>query len=172
MQCNLHVFLDSTIWHSADLLLRVIDDKYCKNTNNDNYNYNKRNFSTSHVHTLLSMAMLNAIKRPECFLFIESNNSLTLKDGIKDLSLSPWIYQETEFANSLPKILPNRLRSESIERTFALTESLATGGILKMQHALKTGVFHLLDVNDLKMMQGRKGTNGLDSLYHQKGILK
>lgn len=40
-----------------------------------------------------------------------------------------------------------------------------------MQHALKAGVFHLLDVNDLKMMQGRKGTNGLDSLYHQKGIL-
>ena len=172
VQCNLHVFFDSTIWHSADLLLKAIDDKYCKNTTNNNYNYNKRNFSTSHVHTLLSMAMLNAIKRSECFLFIESNNSLTLKDGIKDLSLSPWIYQETEFANSLPKILPNRLRTESIERTFALTESLAAGGILKMQHALKTGAFHLLDVNDLKMMQGRKGTNGLDSLYHQKGILK
>lgn len=56
--------------------------------------------------------------------------------------------------------------------SFALTESLAAGGILKMQHALKTGTFHLLDVNDLNMMQGRKGTNGLDSLYHQKGILK
>ena len=25
-QCKLHVFLDSTIWHSADLLLKVIDD--------------------------------------------------------------------------------------------------------------------------------------------------
>lgn len=171
-RCNLHVFLDSTIWHSADSLLKAIDDKYCKNATNNNYNYNKRNFSTSHVHTLLSMAMLNAIKRSECFLFIESNNSLTLKDGIKDHSLSPWIYQETEFANSLPKIVPSRLRSESIEKAFAITESLAAGGVLKIQHALKTGAFHLLDVNDLKMMQDRKGTNGLDSLYSQKGIIK
>lgn len=143
-----------------------------KNTTNDNYNYNKRNFSTSHVHTLLSMAMLNAIKRYECFLFIESNNSLTLKDGIKDHSLSPWIYQEIEFANSLPKILPNRLQSESIEKAFAITESLAAGGVLKIQHALKMGAFHLLDVNDLNMMQDRKGTNGLDSLNYQKGIIK
>lgn len=171
-QCKLHVFLDSTIWHSADLLLKAIDDKYCKNTTNNNYNYNKRNFSTSHVHTLLSMAMLNAIKRSECFLFIESNNSLTLKDGIHDHSLSPWIYQENEFANSLPKILPRRLQSEFIEKAFAITESLATGGILKMQHALKTRLFLSLDVNDLKMMQDRKGTNGLDSLYYKKGIIR
>ena len=104
------------------------------------------------------------------FLVYKSNNSLTLKDGIHDHSLSPWIYQESEFANSLPKILPRRL--ESIEKAFAITESLAAGGILKMQHALKTGLFHSLDVNDLKMMQNRKGTNGLDSLYYQKGILK
>lgn len=171
VQCNLHVFLDSTIWHSADLLLKAIDDRYCKNTTNNNYNYHKRNFSTSHVHTLLSMAMLNAIKRSECFLFIESDNSLTLKDGIQDHSLSPWIYQETEFANSLPKILPDRLMSKSIEKAFAITEHLAGGGILKMQHVLRTGKFHVLDVNDLKKMQELKGTNGLDNLYCQKGII-
>lgn len=165
-RCKLRVFVDSTIWHSADSLLKAIDDKYCKNANNDNYNYKKRNFSTSHVHTLLSMAMLNAIKRSECFIFIESGNSLTLKDGIQNHSLSPWIYQETEFVNSLPRILPERFRINRRRRIFSEAR-ITDSAVLKIRYTLQTEKFHLLTQKDLLMLQRFKGTNGLDNLYRQ-----
>jgi hypothetical protein len=46
---GLCVFIDSEIWGYSNKLLKIIDNKYCKNYDG-NYSYEKRNFSTSHVH--------------------------------------------------------------------------------------------------------------------------
>lgn len=173
-QCELSVFLDSTIWHSADALLKAIDDEYCKNTDSRTYNYKKRNYSTSHVHTLLSMAMLTAIERSECFIFIESENSTTLKDGLSNCSLSPWIYQESMFADILPRIKPVRFDNvlQVITKSFAAVESLKEGKQLMIRHKLRTEDLHVIYADDLEKMSGEKGLLCLDRLYLRKEIVK
>lgn len=173
-QCDLSVFLDSTIWHSADALLKAIDDAYCKNTSSKTYSYQKRNYSTSHVHTLLSMAMLTAIEHSECFIFIESENSTTLKDGLRDCSLSPWIYQESMFADILPRVKPSRFGDvlQVITKSFAAVESLKEGKQLKIRHKLRTEDLYVIDAEDLETMSGEKELLCLDRLYLRKGIVK
>lgn len=173
-QCNLSVFLDSTIWHSADALLKAIDDAYCKNTSSRTYCYQKRNYSTSHVHTLLSMAMLTAIERSECFIFIESENSTTLKDGLSNCSLSPWIYQESMFADILPSVKPSRFDNvlQVITMSFAAVECLREGRQLMIRHKLRTDDLHVIDADDLETMRSEKGKLCLDRLYLRKEIVK
>ena len=55
---NIKCFVDSLIWGKADKLLESIDKKYSRNIpDNGNYNYYKRNYSTSHVHNMLLMSI-------------------------------------------------------------------------------------------------------------------
>lgn len=112
---GLKVFLDSTVWYSADGLLDAIDKKNSWADDNIHYDTTKRNFSTSHVHAMLSMAMLEAIRRSECCLFIESPHSLTLKSGIETHTLSPWIYEEATFINNMQPSLPPRMVGPQIK---------------------------------------------------------
>ena len=51
------VFLDSKIWGSADYLLELIDKTYSiSDCDNNLFDYRKRNFSTSHVNSILNSA--------------------------------------------------------------------------------------------------------------------
>src|SRR5690606_26606894 len=43
---DLNVFIDSCIWGYSDEHLKIIDDKYCLNSDQTTYNYSKRNYST------------------------------------------------------------------------------------------------------------------------------
>ena len=112
---NLRVFLDSTIWHSADRLLREIDKRYSRLDEDPNLiDYTKSLYSSSHVHAMLSMAMLEAINRSELCLFLESNNSTTLKDGIRNYTLSPWIYEELSYISKIKPASPERYHFEHV----------------------------------------------------------
>ncbi|MFC0476256.1 hypothetical protein ACFFHF_13535 [Robertmurraya beringensis] len=68
---GLTVFIDSCVWGSADALLRIIDDEYCKNVDSPTYSYEKRNFSTSHVYMMLSSALTMMIDKTECVIFLK-----------------------------------------------------------------------------------------------------
>ncbi|NUF39463.1 toll/interleukin-1 receptor domain-containing protein, partial [Acinetobacter lactucae] len=96
---GLKVFVDSCVWGNAFDLLKVIDKKYCLNTNGSAYNYDKRNYSTSHVYMMLNTALHKMIDNCEVFLFLGTPNSVSVKDGIKnEESLkSPWIFSELAF---------------------------------------------------------------------------
>lgn len=59
-QFDLNVFVDSFYWGSADSLLKEIDDINCKQTDGT-YNYAKRNLSTSHVHAMLTSAIIQML---------------------------------------------------------------------------------------------------------------
>ena len=102
---NLKVFMDALVWNSADELLKVIDNKYCWQKDKKHYDYRKRNFSTSHVHSMLSTAIAKAIDHSEAIFFLNTSNSTyKLKDFFTtEHTLSPWIYQEILFS-SLIKI--------------------------------------------------------------------
>lgn len=97
------VFLDSYIWQSADKLLKEIDRCYCYKEDTNTYDYNKRNFSTTHVHLMLSSALGEVIKNSSYFILIESPQSIKLNNSFDTLTSSPWIFQELQYFNLLTK---------------------------------------------------------------------
>lgn len=169
---GLSVFLDSTVWHSADGLLDAIDKKYSWADDHIHYDTVKRNFSTSHVHAMLSMAMLEAIKRSECCLFVESPHSLTLESGIKNHTLSPWIYEEATFINNIQPILPPRLVKSEL-RMFCEGGNIriadSTSNQLKARYSIDLKNFKQIKSEDLETTVG---TDILDNIYSKYNIKK
>jgi hypothetical protein len=97
---KLEAFTDTCFWGSADKLLKEIDDEYCWQEKSKTYDYKKRNFSTSHVHAMLTAAIMKAMDSAEVVIFLNTSNSVpdlkeTIdKDGYDEYTLSPWIYEE------------------------------------------------------------------------------
>lgn len=121
---GLNSFIDSVVWGYSDELLKKIDNKYCKSRNGDTYDYQKRNRSTSHVHMMLSTALMNMIDRCEVFIFVETQNSFTPSeyfdsDGETE---SPWIYSELSLAHKLRLNKPERLKSNVAVETYDSVE--------------------------------------------------
>jgi hypothetical protein len=100
-------FIDSCVWGYADNLLKNIDDRYCKNLDGTTYSYEKRNYSTSHVHMMLSNALASMIDKCECVLFINTPNAISVQEGI-DKTKSPWIYFEIAMTKLIRKKEPVR----------------------------------------------------------------
>lgn len=166
---GLSVFIDSTIWYSADSLLDAIDSKYSWANDHIHYDTLKRNFSTSHVHAMLSMAMLEAIRRSECCMFVESPHSLTLKSGIETQTLSPWIYEEATFINNIQPKLPPRLVKPEL-RVFCEGGNLRVSDSqnqLKSQYKIDLTNFKHIKADDLEV---GFGTTILDLIYRQYQI--
>jgi hypothetical protein len=110
--CRLTAFIDSEIWGHSDTLLKELDDKYCvkdrSNGKATTYSYEKRNGSTAHVHMLLCYALTHMIERTECFIFIESHNSVTAEDSVEG-TYSPWIFHELATVDTIELRKPERL---------------------------------------------------------------
>lgn len=113
---KLSCFVDSFAWGSADQLLKEIDDKYCYRKHKKTYDYNKRNFTTSHVHAILSMALLDTIQRSKYCIFIESLESVPLTSGLKKKTLSPWLYEEIKYMQLLQPKRETKMFSEGLEK--------------------------------------------------------
>lgn len=112
---DLTVFIDSCIWGYCDDLLKQIDDDYCKLADRKTYDYKLRNYTTSHVHTMLSAALLDMIDRTECLIFYNTPQSIIIEDELEsvknsDKTLSPWIYSELFATNVLRQQVPSRLK--------------------------------------------------------------
>ncbi|WP_404283705.1 hypothetical protein [Exiguobacterium aurantiacum] len=112
---GLTTFIDSCVWGYADDLLKKIDDVYCKNEKGDTYNYQQRNYSTSHVHMMLSSALTKMMDKAECLIFVNTPNSITTHDVIENKTKSPWIYSEIVTSQMLQKKIP--VRDEAIEKS-------------------------------------------------------
>lgn len=106
-------FIDSIAWGSADEMLKEIDDIYCYRKYNKTYDYTKRNFTTSHVHAILSMALLETIKNSKYGFFIQSEESISLTNGLRKKTFSPWLYEEIKYMELLNVKGTTRLFSNS-----------------------------------------------------------
>lgn len=171
--CGLNCFLDSTVWHGADDLLLEIDKKYCWQPKSETYNYNKRNFSTSHVHAMLSMAMHDIINRSECCIVIDSDQSFPLKEGIDTYTLSPWIYEEVAYITHMMPKLPARYQKNYTLRLFSnggqICESRQNVE-LKVKYNVDLDKFPTIYSTDLSALYNG-GHQALDRMYLQKNIL-
>jgi hypothetical protein len=105
-------FIDSQLWGHVDYALKEMHEKYCKLPNSTSYHYTKSNNLLSHMHAILSMALMRVMDNADSVIFIESENSIHqyLEDSKispydtfekKSETLSPWISSEINFANKL-----------------------------------------------------------------------
>ena len=108
-------FIDSCAWGYCDKLLRIIDDKYCYQKNKGTYDYNLRNYTTSHVHMMLSTALTETMNRSECVLFFNTPNSIVMSDELKLINnkekaktASPWIFYELTMISKMKRVIPDR----------------------------------------------------------------
>lgn len=93
-KCDVDVFIDSCIWGYSDDLLKCLDNDYCK-TRRNQYDYKRRNITTTQVHLILNMALAKMIYNTECFMFLKTSNSVLMKKGISSKETdSPWICEE------------------------------------------------------------------------------
>lgn len=99
-QFGLSSFIDSCIWGYAGDLLKEIDKKYCWNEQANTYNYNSRNYTTSHVHMMLASALTMMMDKTECIFFMNTPSSVKTEDVIHKTA-SPWIYNELTMTHLL-----------------------------------------------------------------------
>ena len=122
---NLTVFIDSTIWGSVDELLNKIDNKYSvlkkDKDGGTTYNYKTRNYTTSHVHMMLSTALVDIMNSTECIFFLNTPASLAVNEVKDRKTNSPWIYNELKIASIIEKKHP---REEILRKQFEQRASI------------------------------------------------
>lgn len=98
---GLYSFIDSDLWGNINVIQNILDEKYCLNSRGM-YEYDKRNNCTAHVHMILSYALTRMIDKADFFIFIKSNNSVSIEDSVERTS-SSWIFHELVTASLIKK---------------------------------------------------------------------
>ncbi len=102
---EINAFIDSDLWGCINVLQRKLDRPYQidpvtrervanpGNSRRATYDYNERNYSTAHVHMMLSHALTQMIHSSECFIFLRTSKSISHHDTLTG-TFSPWIFHE------------------------------------------------------------------------------
>lgn len=171
-------FIDSTVWGYANDLLKIIDRAHCKLEGTDSYDYDKRNYSTSHVHLMLNTALLEMLDETECVIFVETPNSIqSVKETVNKGTYSPWIYSELNLMSYLRIKVPTRMR-ESYRMELNSKDKEIVLENLQIWHDVSTPLealiplhaTHLYTLSDCRMHNRQKekrliALENLDRLY-------
>lgn len=171
---GLTAFIDSCVWGNCDDLLKLIDDRFCKLSDGKTYDYQLRNYTTSHVHAMLSVALLQMIDKTECLLFYNTPHSIYLASELDNVNkgkktLSPWIFNELSTANTIKPREPKRIEQimESLEHWDSRRFSYNSKPQFEYDVQAIISKMPILDDNLLKKWQFQhiKHENALDELY-------
>lgn len=176
---GLETFIDSCVWGYCDNLLNQIDNNYCKNDNENTYNYTRRNYSTSHVHMMLSVSLAKMMDSTECVIFLNTPNSINWQDELSNLkennsykTLSPWIYDELAMTSMLRINTPTRY--DVLKHGDAIYEY----SDLQIEYEVTKFIEEMTNLNcdDLRKwkenLENSIGNKTLDKLYLLKGLIK
>lgn len=166
-ELKLTTFIDSCVWGYSAELLRLIDNKYCFQPANSTYNYHRRNFSTSHVHMMLSSALSMMIDKTECIFFLNTPDSVKPIDGIQKTE-SPWIYSEIVTTQLVRARIPKRF--ENLNEEFSgfdgsddISKATKTFSI---KHTLDLGHLTKINLDSLnRWVKSFSNGHALDTLY-------
>lgn len=163
---KVNVFVDSYIWGYCNELLREIDDKYCMRDNGEMFDYDKRNYSTSHVHMMLANSLNKMIDKSECIIFLDTDNSLDVKNIIENGTSSPWIYSELISTKLIKTRFPSRMGKMEKRALFENNIDLAE----EFKPMYRGEVDHLSELtveclNDVANKQLKTKEEYLDELY-------
>nr|WP_302660412.1 hypothetical protein [uncultured Clostridium sp.] len=179
---GLVTFIDSCVWGYSNTLLKNIDNKYCWNKKTQTYNYNTRNFSTSHVHMMLSTSLMKMINKSECIIFLNTSNSTTsttTKDILTDKAIqktySPWIYSEITGIDLIKKnpLEPKARNEKFIKKEFSSVTEGKKYENLTLTYNIDSELTKLYKLTDSLLDQwqeksthlNNKNTDALDDLY-------
>lgn len=178
---NLTAFIDSTVWESADDLLKDIDNKYSvlrkDKDGKHTYNYKVRNYTTAHVHMMLSTALMEMIDSTECVFFYNTPNSVEISNYEERKTKSPWIYNELKIANVIQKKRPERFSDSKYKEYLTLERSFKNYSLPEIQYDVSNELlkFKQLSRDDLyewreayKNISQSHKINALDVLYLNK----
>lgn len=189
---HLTAFIDSCVWGYCNDLLRQIDDEYCKKKDRKTYDYNLRNYTTSHVHMMLSTALTEMIDNTECIMFYNTPNSVSMVDDLqkiknekKEVTLSPWIYHELAMTSFVQICKPARtiqlLENVLIHKAFGEYNDINVehniSNYLEKMITLKPEdlelwdrsyaiLTHKLDGDSVSYVKGYENIHSLDVLYN------
>lgn len=187
-------FIDSFVWGNSYELQKFLDNQFCKNTDKSTYSYEKRNFSTAHVHMMLANALTMMIDQCECFIWLDLNNDDSFQSQIKlavsgneSVTDSAWIYHEITTVQMLQRrpmdkhrLIPGMTSAE--EKKLAMDSDSKLPHILyhPVTDKLKTLKYEDLikwrdDLNNLRLNLYRehpevKATSALNYLYKLKFV--
>ena len=156
-------FIDSLVWGNVFNLQKKIDEKYCVNKKDENgkiisYSYEKRNFTTSHVHLMLNTALMQSMQVAKLFFFINTEDSINFKNIKGEWTYSPWIYSELSMSKSMYEL-------EKDSTTKPLFECL--GCYSKIPLIQKAQTTHLTSITKKDLdncCNGETGPRALDAL--------
>jgi hypothetical protein len=157
-------FIDSCLWGYSNDLLKEIDSTYSwLDINKSAYAYDKVNYSSSHIHMMLSNALAMMIDKSECFIFLNTPKSVVPFFEM-DKTKSPWIYSEIILSKLIEKKPPNRPRR--ITETFS---NFSGEEKLEIKYNLDLAHLTILDYSMFFEKWGKKKyaskNEALDSLY-------
>lgn len=163
---HLTAFIDSLVWGYANDLLKKIDDEYCRNNSGTTYDYDKRNGSTSHVHSMLSSALTMMIDKSECLFFLNTPSSINTSESITKTK-SPWIYYEIGMTKLIRKTPPKRKIWKKGQMEYK-NESLSVEYRMNLDHLIDLS---LTDLNNWsRAYHPLNNEHALDVLYQHKQI--
>ncbi len=145
---NLKCFVDSFVWGHSEDLLRIIDKEFCWRPDTNDYDYNQRNGSTSHVYMMLATALGKIIDKSECVIFINSRNSITPRDSVSKTK-SPWIFFELAILNWMRKSYPKRLSVVEAANSRSIQAKEASEKKLEVEHTVDITHLQIIDRNIL-----------------------
>lgn len=171
---GLEVFIDSCFWRNINELLKEIDNEFSKSDyDSELYDYNKRNISTAHCHIILATALKEMIDYIECFIFLDTNESISLRSQMEETK-SCWIYYELEISKCIEKKMPLRFFNENLYAEFSYESVLSKSDLnkrLEINYATNTSHLEEKDFNILyntsinNFNPDYRGYNKLDLLY-------
>ena len=167
-------FIDSTVWGYCDELIKALDDKYCKNSFDNSYNYDRHNCSTSHGHIMLSTALAEMMDETECLIFFNTPKSVILSEEIRNKrTYSQWIFYELSMSKRIKKTKPARLlRSHMHEAYESLKLNFSAIDSLPIEYNVDEIIKSMVNLDDTALKKwaeshntNRRGEVALDELY-------
>lgn len=178
-EMGLTAFIDSAVWGYADDLLKQFDDKFCRNSDDSFYVYEKRNISTTHIHLMLNMALLSMMDKAEAVFFYNTPNSVSLKKSVDRGGVgthSPWIFSEISMTRMLRVKEKIEHRAPVMDSILAMESLKASASMPSIRYPLTLG--HLIKMDEdlftswaIKVLQTKsKGSDALERLYELAGV--
>ena len=166
-------FIDSSIWgYSNDLLWAIDVDFSLSEVDGAMFDYNKRNFSTAHIHMMLNTALNQMIDKTECLFFLNTSNSISTKDAVKLKTKSPWIYSEMVMSELIRRKTRDEHRDTFKSKSFSEGIGMINERSLGVEYDLYLGHLEKIKNVDLEawdrayQAQKRKPLYPLDTLYN------
>lgn len=180
-ELKLNVFIDSCLWGYSNDLLRKIDEKYCRHSDGTSFDYDKRNYSTSHVHMMLSIALSRMIDNCEAIFFLNSENSISLSEEIeKERTSSPWIYNELSLADMIEIRPINEYRDEFLQIAHGAYDAVNESSTLHIRYEvgkilknfIPLSYSDLMDCAEKWKRNDNSFQSALDYIYLSKNIIQ